>query len=113
LNRDDDSNDQPVNVIPNVTSFGAFVVNFSPYEVRLAIGDTRQFVGPNPAEPIEQIVVEWCQDLRMSPQIAKRLARVLTVTVTEYEARFGVIPTEEGDDPSKPIPVPSAMVRYN
>ena len=64
-------------------------VQVTPWDVRLILGEIASV--PTPED--QTVVVREVGELRLSPQLAKRLALILIEQLRHYEDRFGPIPT--------------------
>lgn len=63
-------------------------VQTSPWDVRIIFGEIAK--PPTPADPVANI--NQLGQLRISLQLAKRLAFIMTQQIQAYETRFGVLP---------------------
>ena len=63
-------------------------INTSPWDLRFIFGELSDAVaGPDPSIAVSQI-----GELRISPQLAKKLVQLLAMQLAAYERTFGVIP---------------------
>ena len=76
--------EKPVS-IPELYTNSA-MVNFSPYEFEVTLG-----LGSSTYQGVRPVV-----NMRMSPQFAKELARILTENVAAYENNFGELAAPAG-----------------
>ena len=67
-------------------------VHTSPWDVRLLLGS----VGELPTADHPVVNITQLADLRMSPQLAKRLVAIMIEQIKVYEERFGPIPDIPG-----------------
>jgi hypothetical protein len=63
-------------------------VQVSPWDVRLILGEI--FQGPSDENP--NVIVRQLGEVRVSPQLAKRVVSILIEQLRGYENRFGPIP---------------------
>ena len=66
-------------------------VQTSPWDLRLIFSELSD--QPTP----ESITVNQLAELRVSPQLAKKLTMVMIQLLTEYEEEFGKIPLKDND----------------
>ncbi len=64
-------------------------VQVSPWDLRLLLG---VIVGMPANPPTGSVDVSLLADVRMSPQMAKKIAMILATQVERYEQTFGAIP---------------------
>jgi Protein of unknown function (DUF3467) len=62
-------------------------VQTSPWDMRLVLGESAP-----PEDATSAISIKQLGELRMSPQLAKQLIRIMLDQVKRYEERFGKIP---------------------
>jgi len=62
-------------------------VQTGPWDVRLILGEVGSTIGATP-----EVSVEEFGQIRMSPQLAKKLAMILARQLQVYEEKFGEIP---------------------
>jgi hypothetical protein len=63
-------------------------VQISPWDVRLIFGQ----IESGPTKEKLTVTVKQVGEVRMSPQLAKKVATILTKQIQTYERRFGTIP---------------------
>ena len=66
-------------------------VQTSPWDLRLIFSELTDHPSP------ESITVNQLAELRVSPQLAKKLTMVMVQLLTEYEEEFGKIPLKDND----------------
>jgi hypothetical protein len=64
-------------------------IQTSPWDVRLIFGEI--FQAPSPENP--NAIVRQLGELRVSPQLAKKLAEIILGQLAIYEKRFGAVPS--------------------
>jgi hypothetical protein len=66
-------------------------VQTTPWDIRLMLGE----IGGIPSEGNPIIRVKQLGEVRMSPQLAKRVMTIITEQLRTYEERFGEIPAQQ------------------
>jgi hypothetical protein len=63
-------------------------VQTTPWDLRLTLGEI--VAAPTPDKPV--LTIKQLGELRISPQLAKRLAAIISGQIKAYEENFGQIP---------------------